>query len=126
MSAFSERQWGNSSLSYASQNIAMNYVPPPGWVSKGMIDSGKYIELAKALTPDLADAIISDDGVLKFKGIAFGNDKYYVAETSPLGEVFFATKDLTTIVHLPRTPCRHSYCLWASQRFCEQCGCKSK
>lgn len=67
---------------------------------------GAATQLVRALTHRHADAVYSESAVegqpfvTKFRGIDLAG-KEYVADSSPLGEVFFATSDLSTVIHEP-------------------------
>jgi len=60
------------------------------------------------LTDSAQDAVYSDEkepGVLKFRGetiVLKPNTLSFVADTSPIGEVFFATPDLSIFHHEPK------------------------
>lgn len=62
----------------------------------------------RALTDRAQDAVYSDEkepGVLKFRGetiVLKPNTLSFVADTSPIGEVFFATPDLSILHHEPK------------------------
>ena len=75
--------------------------PIPPWQPKGLSSSGTDLQLARGVSDQAADGVYSRSGRLTFRTYDV-TGKYYVADASPLGEVFFATKNMSVIVHEPK------------------------
>ncbi len=90
---------GTLNYSYTGEGL----LPPYNWDNKsppfesdGIIANSRFL-----LTDKVSDLIYSKKSDYYFRGYRFNVDIGYVADSSPLGEVFFATKDLKFIVHEP-------------------------
>ncbi|HTE15098.1 MAG TPA: hypothetical protein VK642_08470 [Burkholderiales bacterium] len=67
------------------------------------VTAGNNFSIVWALTGKLADAIIRplSSNLTTFRSIDI-TGKSYVADASPLGEVFFATTDRSIVIHEPK------------------------
>jgi len=101
------RAFGPDGLAYLDLEYSyQGFEPCPPMVGTqyDLVDVGiSKQRLVRALTDRSADAVYSDAavaaGTLQFRGETIGS---YVADTSPIGEVFLATSDLSILVHEPK------------------------
>ncbi len=74
---------------------------PPPFVQNGTSQSGTGLSLVRPLTGRPEDAIFLENSRVKFRQLDLTGVPY-IAETSPLGEIFVATKDGQRIIHEPQ------------------------
>ena len=82
----------------------LSALPPLFVADKGIVNSNSGGSVYRAFTPDPNDAIIATNSYVPnyaFRGIDI-TGKNIAADASPLGELFFATEDMSIVIHEPK------------------------
>jgi hypothetical protein len=79
-------------------------VPPIPYVSTAGPESAQSHWVYRAITDRVEDAVyqVQETGRLWFRSRDITDKVWYIGESSPLGEVFFATSDASIVVHEPK------------------------
>jgi hypothetical protein len=79
-------------------------VPPIPYVSTAGPESAQSHWVYRAITDRVEDAVyeVQETGRLWFRSHDITDKVWYIGESSPLGEVFFATSDASIVVHEPK------------------------